>query len=153
MLWGSAFFFVTLAGPGVPPITMTALRLIPACIILLMVITALGMRLPATLRRVGQMLLMAAFNNVVPFVLIIHAQREVTGGVAAIFNATAPLFAVFIAPLFVPEERLSWRRVIGIAAGIAGVAILVSGKGGERQFGCRRAAARGRVAATRAPMS
>jgi drug/metabolite transporter (DMT)-like permease len=128
MLWGSAFFFVTLAGPSVPPVTMTALRLIPACLVLFVVITVLGQRLPATRDAWAKMLLMAAFNNVVPFVLIIYAQREVTGGVAAIFNATAPLFAVFIAPLFVPEERISWRRVVGIAVGIAGVAILISGK-------------------------
>lgn len=129
MLWGSVFFFVTLAGPGVPPITTAALRLIPACLVLLAVISALGLRLPATREAWAKMLLMSAFNNVVPFVLIIHAQREVTGGVAAIFNATAPLFTVFIAPWFVPEERLSWRRAIGIVAGIAGVAILVSGQG------------------------
>jgi drug/metabolite transporter (DMT)-like permease len=135
MLWGSAFFFVTLAGPSVPPITVAALRLIPACLMLFVLISALGLRLPATWDAWGKMLLMAAFNNVVPFVLIIYAQREVTGGVAAIFNATAPLFAVFIAPLFVPEERLSWRRVIGIAVGIAGVGILVSGKGASVSLG------------------
>jgi drug/metabolite transporter (DMT)-like permease len=135
MLWGSAFFFVTLAGHSVPPITMTALRLIPACLVLLIVIAVLGQRLPATRETWAKMLLMSAFNNVVPFVLIIYAQREVTGGVAAIFNATAPLFAVFIAPMFVPEERLSWRRVAGIGVGIAGVAILVSGKGASVSLG------------------
>ncbi len=129
MLWGSAFFFVTVAGQHVPPITMTAMRLVPACLVLLAVISALGLRLPATRDAWGRMLVMAAFNNVIPFVLIIHAQREVTGGVAAIFNATAPLFAVFIAAIFVQEEHLSWRRVAGIAAGICGVVILIGGEG------------------------
>jgi drug/metabolite transporter (DMT)-like permease len=129
MLWGSAFFFIALVGREVQPITMTALRLVPACLVLLLVVYVLGLRLPATWDAWRKMLLMSAFNNVVPFILIIHAQRDVSGGIAAIFNATAPLFAVFIAPLFVPEERWSWLRISGIMTGIAGVAVLVGGAG------------------------
>jgi drug/metabolite transporter (DMT)-like permease len=129
MLWGSAFFFIALVGGEVQPITITALRLVPACLVLLVVIHVLGLRLPATWGAWGKMLLMSAFNNVVPFILIIHAQRDVSGGIAAIFNATAPLFAVFIAPLFVPEERWSWLRICGILTGIVGVAVLVGGAG------------------------
>lgn len=130
MLWGSAFFFVAIVGRDIAPITMTALRLVPACLVLLIVIYALGLRLPASRSAWGKMLLMSAFNNVIPFVLIIYAQRDVSGGLAAIFNATAPLFAVFIAPLFVPEERWSLARIAGIMTGIAGVALLVGGKAG-----------------------
>jgi len=127
MLWGSAFFFVAVAQEALPPVTMSALRLVPACLITLAAATWFRERLPATLGAWALIAGFCLFNNVVPFILIILAQRSVTGGTAAIFNATAPLFAVFLAASLIPDERLSWRRVAGILIGIAGVAILVGG--------------------------
>lgn len=127
MLWGSAFFFIAVAQEALPPVTMSALRLVPACLITLAAATWFRERLPATLGAWALIAGFCMFNNVVPFILIILAQRSVTGGTAAIFNATAPLFAVFLAASFIPDERLSWRRVAGILIGIAGVAILVGG--------------------------
>lgn len=127
MLWGSAFFFVAVAQDALPPISMSALRLVPACLITFAAAMWFRERLPATLGAWALIAGFCMFNNVVPFILIILAQRSVTGGTAAIFNATAPLFAVFLAASLIPDERLSWRRVAGILIGIAGVAILVGG--------------------------
>jgi drug/metabolite transporter (DMT)-like permease len=125
MLWGSTYFFVALAQDGMPPWTTSALRLVPAGGILLLVVWWFGLRLPATLAEWARVFIFSVFNNALPFVLIVHAQREVTGGTAAVFNATAPLFTVFLAAMLIPEERLSWRRVAGIALGIVGVAVLI----------------------------
>jgi drug/metabolite transporter (DMT)-like permease len=125
MLWGSTFFFVALAQEALPPWTTGAVRLVPACLILLGVVWWFGLRLPATLSEWARVGAFSIFNNALPFVLIFYAQREVTGGTAAVFNATAPLFTVFLAAMFIPEERLSWRRVAGILLGIVGVAVLI----------------------------
>lgn len=125
MLWGSTFFFVALVGPGMEPMTMSVVRLIPAVAILLIVVAAFGLRQPASLRDWGLFTVLAAFNNVIPFLLITYAQREVTGGIAAVFNATAPLFSLMFAALILPNEPLSWRRLAGIVIGIAGVAVLI----------------------------
>jgi drug/metabolite transporter (DMT)-like permease len=125
MLWGSTFFFVALIGDAMPPITMSVVRLIPAVAILLVVVAAFGLRHPASRRDWALFLLLAALNNVVPFLLITYAQREVTGGIAAVFNATAPLFALVFAALLLPSEPLSWRRAGGIVLGITGVAVLI----------------------------
>lgn len=127
MLWGSSYFFVAVARDALPPITMSALRLVPACLMLLAVVAWFRIRLPATRAEWAAILWFCLANNLVPFILIVLAQRSVSGGTAAIFNATAPLFAVFLAAYFIPDERLSWRRVVGILIGIAGVAVLVGG--------------------------
>lgn len=125
MLWGSTFFFVALVDGAMSPITMCVVRLLPAVVALLLFVSWMGLRYPASLFHWTMIFVMAAFNNVIPFVLITIAQREVTGGIAAVFNATAPLFAVFFAAMFIANERLSWRRVAGIVAGICGVAVLI----------------------------
>jgi drug/metabolite transporter (DMT)-like permease len=125
LLWGTAFFFAELAIPELPALTITAFRLLPASFILAGACWWLGYRFPATWRDWGQLVLLAAVNNVTPMLLILWAQREVTGGIAAVFNATTPLFGVFLAHVFTQDERLSILKVSAILIGISGVALLV----------------------------
>jgi drug/metabolite transporter (DMT)-like permease len=66
---------------------------------------------------------MAFFNNVLPFSLILTAQTHITGGLAAILNATTPLFTVIIMAA-AGEEKLYPRRVAGVVLGLIGVIIL-----------------------------
>jgi drug/metabolite transporter (DMT)-like permease len=124
MLWGSAFFWIAFARQDLPPITITALRLIPAVAILLLVLAWKRLRLPADLRTWGHLIGFAAFNNVIPFILIIYAQREVTTGMSAVFNATAPLFTLLLAQYLLVGEAMSWRKVIGIITGVSGVGLI-----------------------------
>ena len=133
MFWGSAFFFIAVARHEIPPFTLSMMRLVPAVLFLLMVISAIGLRLPATLPEWWRLLIFSLLNNVLPMTLIITAQSEVTGGIAAIFMATAPLMTLIIAPWFVAEETFTWLRFVGILVGIAGVAVLVGvgGSGGS----------------------
>ena len=129
MLWGSTFFFIAIARFEIPPLTLTAARLVPATLLLGCVVLAMGLRLPATWPEWRRMLLFSTLNNVLPFVLIILAQREVTGGIAAIFMATTPLCGLLLAPWLIAEERFTWRRLVGILIGIAGVAVITGASG------------------------
>ena len=86
---------------------------------------SLGYRLPATLAEWRLFIGFSAFNTVLPFVLIVWGQSRATGGMAAILNATAPLFGIFLAHMLTHDEKLSWNKLAGILVGIAGVGILV----------------------------
>ena len=57
--------------------------------------------------------------------LIAWGQTEITAGLAAILNATTPLFASIIAGLTLADERLSARKVGGVILGLAGVAVMI----------------------------
>jgi drug/metabolite transporter (DMT)-like permease len=70
-------------------------------------------------------ILFAAFNTVLPFLLIVWGQSRATGGMAAILNASAPLFGIFLAHLLTHDEKLSGPKLAGILVGIVGVGILV----------------------------
>jgi len=126
VLWGSAFFFIAIANREWPALSITALRLVPAAVILLGIVWARGLRMPASVPEWGRFVLLAAFNNFIPFVLIVWAQHEVSGGLAAVFNATTPVFALFLAHLYTHDEKLSANKLAGLALGIAGVAVLVA---------------------------
>ncbi len=123
-LWGSAFFFVALAANGLPPITMATARLVSAAATVGLVMWALRLQLPRDPSIWMRFSILGAFNTLLPFILVIIAQREVTGGAAAVLNATAPLFGVVLAPLLIREESFTWRRLTGVLIGIAGVAVM-----------------------------
>ena len=69
--------------------------------------------------------IMGLFNNVLPFGLIVWAQGHVASGQAAILNATTPIFAAIMAHLMTKDEKISLRQIVGILAGIAGVAVMM----------------------------
>ena len=125
MLWGSSYFFIAVVQSEVPALTMAALRTIPAAAVLLIIVLSLGYRLPATLAEWRLFIGFSLFNTVLPFLLIVWGQSRTTGGMAAILNATAPLFGIFLAHVLTHDEKLSWAKAAGILVGIAGVGVLV----------------------------
>jgi drug/metabolite transporter (DMT)-like permease len=52
-------------------------------------------------------------------------QTHLAAGLASILNAATPLFAVLVAHVFTAEEKLSRFKIIGTAAGVAGVAWVI----------------------------
>jgi drug/metabolite transporter (DMT)-like permease len=124
-LWGSSYFFIAVVGSEVPALSIAAFRTLPAAAVLVAIVLSLGYRLPATLAEWRLFIGFSLFNTVLPFLLIVWGQSRATGGMAAILNATAPLFGIFLAHLLTHDERLSWRKAAGIVVGIAGVGILM----------------------------
>jgi len=134
MLWGSQFFFVGVVKAELQPWAMGVLRLLPALVVLFTVMAIFRVRLPGQIRDWWLFLPFAALNNAVPFYFLVLGQREVTGGIAAIFNATAPLFTLVLAHFFLNDERLSWRRVFGVLVGIAGIGVLTGLSGATGSY-------------------
>lgn len=70
MLWGSAFFFGAVAIKEIPPLTITAFRLIPACLVVLAVVLLAGHRVPWNADYWRRMFALGALNNFIPLMLI-----------------------------------------------------------------------------------
>lgn len=135
VLWGGTFLFQAVAVREVPPLTMVFLRLALAALILAGVARLLGERLPRSVPVWGALAGMAVLNNVVPFTLFAYGQTEIGAGLAAILNATTPLFAVVVAHLLTPDEKITRAKLAGLALGFAGVAVMIGpallGRAGE----------------------
>ena len=74
-------------------------------------------------------------NAALPFTLIAWGETHIDSGVAAIANATVPLFNALLVIRFLPSERLSGARFAGVALGFAGVAVLAGGHPGGGWWG------------------
>ncbi|MSU91140.1 EamA family transporter [Rhodobacteraceae bacterium 2CG4] len=125
LLWGGSFFFVGVAVTALPVASIVALRVGLAAAVLWLVLAATGRRLPRERRVIAALAVMGVLNNVIPFGLIVWGQTSIGAGLASILNATTPLFGVVVAGLFLADERMSARRLAGVALGFAGVVVMI----------------------------
>jgi len=123
VLWGGSFFFNGVVLRELPPFTLVLLRVALAAAILLPVLYGQGLPLPKGWAGWQPFFLVALFNNVLPFSLIVTGQMHIPSGLASILNATTPLFTVMVMAA-AGEEKLYLRRVAGVIVGLIGVIIL-----------------------------
>ena len=125
LLWGGSFFFGKVALAAVPPLTLVVLRTGIAALALIAFLAARGETLPSSLALWRGFLVMGLLNNAIPFALINWGQTRIDSGLAAILNATTPLFTVLLAHLVTSDEKLTRNRMAGVALGFAGVVVMI----------------------------
>jgi drug/metabolite transporter (DMT)-like permease len=126
VMWGSSYLFIKIAVPDFGTFTLISLRLAIGAAFLWVVIRAAGQELPRERRIYGHLLVMAVINIVIPFALITWAERSVDSSIAAILTSAVPLFAIVIAPLFLPDEPIRLNGLFGLLIGFVGVIVLTS---------------------------
>lgn len=125
VLWGGSFFFVGIAVDDLPPLTIVALRVGLAAVILWAFAVAAGLRPPRSLGLWAAFLGMGVLNNAIPFFLIVWGQTEIASGLASILNATTPLFTVIVAGLLLTDERITPSKIVGAVVGFVGVVVMI----------------------------
>jgi Predicted permeases len=149
IVWGGSFLFVGIAVKELPPLTIVALRVALAAIVLRLVLAVMGMSLPRARRVWAAFLVMGILNNAIPFTLIVWGQSHIASGLASILNATTPLFTVVVAHALTADEQLTGQRLAGVVVGFAGVAIMI----GAAAFNVRDASVPAQVAVLGAALS
>ena len=124
VLWGATYLFIAVANPEVPPFTLVLGRVGFAALALVPLVFLLGERLPVTAAGWWPFVVQAVINNVIPFTLMVYGQQRIAGGLAAVLNATTPLFTLAVARLLA-DEVLTASKVAGVVLGIVGVGVLV----------------------------
>ena len=128
LLWGGAFFFVGIAVHALPPLVIVAGRLVGAAIVLHLVLRLAGERFPLAPGILGAFFVMGIVNNAIPFTLLSWGQTHIASALAAIFNATTPLFTVLLAHFTTRDEPLTLGRGLGVIVGFGGVVAMVGPK-------------------------
>jgi drug/metabolite transporter (DMT)-like permease len=126
-LWGASYMFIKVADRAFEPATMIMFRLVISSALVVGVLAF--QRGPsaaiADMRRLGwQGLGLGVVNGAIPFTLIAWGEKHIDSGVAAIANATVPIFVVLLAVRFQPSERVTGLRLGGFLLGLVGVGVL-----------------------------
>ena len=126
-LWGASYLFIKVAVEDIPPAPMMAVRTLLAAAVLL---GYLGWRLGRT-RAVTELraawrhcAVLGVLNAAVPFWLIAWGEQHIDSGLAAVVQASVPIFNALILLRVIPHERLNGTRALGLAIGIVGVAVV-----------------------------
>jgi len=122
-IWGSSYLFIKVGVRDLSPAVLIEIRLACAGPILL-AFAASRYGLADVRRAWREGIVLGVLNAAVPFTLIAWGETYVDSGVAAVANASVPIFLAILAFWFVPSERSTGLRAVGVVVGIAGVAVL-----------------------------
>ena len=123
--WGGSFFFAEIALTEVPPLTIALHRVFWAVPALFFVVCWQGIKIPRSIRVWVCYLVMGALNNAIPFSLIFWGQVTIDSGLASILNGTTAVFGAVVAGIFLVDEPLTVRKIIGALLGVFGVAVIM----------------------------
>ncbi|MBE0627443.1 MAG: DMT family transporter [Burkholderiales bacterium] len=122
-IWGGSFLFVRMAVGAIGPLWLTELRVGIAAVAMLIYARVAGFELNPR-RNWRPYLVLGVLNTALPWALYAWSGKHIGASYMAILNAAAPWFAAICGAIWL-GERLSWRKVLGLALGMVGVALLV----------------------------
>jgi drug/metabolite transporter (DMT)-like permease len=127
-LWGASFIFMRMGAADFGPVALSALRVGGAAACLLPLAMWRG-EIAALRRHAGPIFIVGLTNSALPFVASAWSTLALGGALAAIFNATSPLWGALIAWAWLGERPGGWRTA-GLALGFGGVVALAAAKSG-----------------------
>ena len=126
LIWGTTWAAIRVSLEGIPPITGVALRFAVAAAALLALVPFFGVKLGQSRAERWLWLANGVLTFAIPYGILYWAEQVVPSGLAAVLYATYPLMIAVIAHVLLPEERLTWKKVVGVLIGFAGVAVIFS---------------------------
>ena len=124
-LWGASYTLIKLGVATIPPLTLIAARTLIAGLLLLTVLRWRGLALPKDAANWRRFIFQACLNSVIPFTLIAWAEQSLDAGLATILSSTSPIFAFLLTFAVTRHEPAAGRKLVGVAAGLAGICLIV----------------------------
>ena len=124
IVWSSTWLVIKIGLRDLPPISYAGIRFVVAVIVLLAVSVGRVRLLPQ--RRSDYALL--GFTGVLMFAvnygLLFWGELHVSSGLAAVLQATIPIFGMVFAHLMLPDEPMRLQKLAGSLLALGGVAII-----------------------------
>jgi len=125
LLWGTTWAAIKVGVANVSPWVFAFERAIAVSVILTIVALLLGQRFPRRPRVLLATAVAGVANIGFSWVVIFWAEQFVPSGLVAVFGATAPVWTAVFAHFLVRGDRLSPLKLVALALGLIGTALLV----------------------------
>ena len=125
-IWGSTWLFIKLGLADLPPLTFAGIRFLLAALILTAIILARGVRWPRGRKDWILIAVVGVLQFSLNYGLVFWGEQHIPSGLAAVLQSTFPAFGLVIAHFYLPHERMTLLKVVGVLMGIVGIAIIFS---------------------------
>jgi drug/metabolite transporter (DMT)-like permease len=123
-MWSPSFLFIKLAIEDLPPMTVAALRISLALVVLYAILKWRNISLPSNPVFWMHATIVGLFSTALPFCLFCYAEQTIDSSLAAVLNGSVPMFTALLAQIFIPNDRLSLQKALGIACCAGGLLFL-----------------------------
>lgn len=125
VIWGTTWLFIKVGLRDLPPFTFAGIRFVIAACLLFAANGLRGIPLaPRTQAEWGLLAGTGVLTFTINYGLLFWAEQHISSGLASVLQSTIPAFGLVIAHAYLPGERLSWPKVLGVALGLVGVGVI-----------------------------
>lgn len=126
LIWGSTWGVIKVGLRDLPPITFAGIRFVMAVIVLLFIVRARRAKLPSSRQEWRLLATTGVLQFTVNYGLVFWGEKYISSGLAALLQATIPLFGLLLAHRYLPDEPITVRKLVGIGIGLLGLGIIFS---------------------------
>ncbi|MDJ0840534.1 MAG: DMT family transporter [Acidobacteriota bacterium] len=125
IIWGSTWMVIKLGVNELPPFSFAAGRFVMASLAMYLLLKLRGGRLYFAGARQARLSIVSGFLIFgVNYALVYWAETRIDSSMAAVLYTSLPLFSAVLAHYYLPGDRITWQKVIGIGIGLTGVILL-----------------------------
>ena len=124
VVWSSTWLAIKIGLRDLPPISYAGIRFVVAIVALLAVSIGRTRLLPRSRVEYTILALTGVLMFSVNYGLLFWGELHVSSGLAAVLQATIPIFGLMFAHLMLPDEPMHWQRLSGAFLAVAGVAVI-----------------------------
>jgi drug/metabolite transporter (DMT)-like permease len=124
LVWSSTWLAIKLGLRDLPPISFVAIRFLIAIIVLVAVSIGHTRLLPLRRNDYVVLAITGILMFAVNYTLLFWAELHVSSGLAAVLQATIPIFGMFFAHWMLPDEPLRLQKLSGAIIALGGVTLI-----------------------------
>lgn len=124
LVWSSTWLAIKVGLYDLPPISFVAIRFVIAIVVLLAVSIGRTRLLPENRSDYALLASTGVLMFAVNYGLLFWAELHVSSGLAAVLQATIPIFGMVFAHFILPNEPMRLQRLAGALLAVAGVAVI-----------------------------
>ena len=124
LIWGTTWIFIKIGLNDLPPIAFASARFVLSAAIVFAIIRVQRIPLPHTASEWRLLALTGFLQFALNYSSVFWSEQYITSGLAAVLQAMITVFGLILAWIFLPNERITKRKIIAVVIGVLGVAVI-----------------------------
>src|SRR5215831_17598415 len=124
IVWSSTWLAIKIGLRDLPPISFVAIRFLIAIVVLVAVSLGRTRLVPLERNDYAILAITGILMFAVNYTLLFWAELHVSSGLAAVLQATIPIFGMIFAHWMLPDEPLRFQKLAGAIIALGGVAVI-----------------------------